>query len=649
MLDIKQNHEKVLYPTCRVRAEKAGGSGTVIYSKPDSKNKAEHLSFILTNHHVVEESIKIKEDWDSVIKRNIRKEFTSPVTVEIFRYSYLSKVDSSDARRADIVAYDKTHDLALLKLDSPFKQDYVAEIIPANEIKDIRLFTPIWSVGASLLHDPFANPGYITYLNEVIENKKYFMSNCLTGDTLVRLCDGTEATMEALSYKTEPYYVYGLDSNLNVVPTLASPAKVTGNNVEVFAVELDNGVVIKATENHLFMMRDGSYKSVRDLKVTESLMPFYRKISTKGLKDYEIIYSPGDNKWHYTHKFFSGIIPRGKIVPHKNFNHKDNSPNNFSIITQSEHAKIHIKKVTERMKNKTFDEIYGLEKSKIISDKMRAARVGKKPWQFGKTKEQYPQIGNGGRKAGFKGFSVLKGMTYEEYFGEEKSAKIRGKQSKSQSERVRSEEEIKRCKKMAYNMWKIREKAIVIQKMCPVCNKTFEVKGADKQQFCGKKCSAISRGFTGIPVWRTRNQVANVLNHKIVSIKSIGMVDRVYDITTGTHNFALSKGEIFVHNCNSIFGNSGGGVYLADNGYFIGVPSRISAIQIGFGVDIITWMGFFTAPQRVYEFLEEQDLRFIFDGKEDYYACMEKRRKKQKKSIIDFVTESKENPEEAEK
>ena len=104
-----------------------------------------------------------------------------------------------------------------------------------------------------------------------------------------------------------------------------------------------------------------------------------------------------------------------------------------------------------------------------------------------------------------------------------------------------------------------------------------------------------------------------------------------------------------MHNCNSIFGNSGGGVYLADNGYFIGVPSRISAIQIGFGVDIITWMGFFTAPQRVYEFLEEQDLRFIFDGKEDYYACMEKRRKKQKKSIIDFVTESKENPEEAEK
>ena len=178
MLGIKENHEKILYPTCRVRSEKAGGSGTIIYSKLDSKNPAEYLSFILTNHHVVEDAIKIKDDWDSVVKKNIKKEFTSPVGVEIFRYVYLSKVDSSDSRRAEIIAYDKYHDLAVLKLDSPLKQEYVASLIPEDKIKDLKLFTPIWSVGASLLHDPFANPGYITYLKEIIENKMYGMSNC---------------------------------------------------------------------------------------------------------------------------------------------------------------------------------------------------------------------------------------------------------------------------------------------------------------------------------------------------------------------------------------------------------------------------------------------------------------------------------------
>ncbi len=50
----------------------------------------------------------------------------------------------------------------------------------------------------------------------------------------------------------------------------------TGVNREVWKVTLDNGEIIKSTPNHRFMLRDGNYKELKDLKLGESLMPFRR-------------------------------------------------------------------------------------------------------------------------------------------------------------------------------------------------------------------------------------------------------------------------------------------------------------------------------------------------------------------------------------
>ena len=177
MLNITELHQKILYPVVRVRTEAAGGSGTVIYSQPNSEKPDEYLSFIMTCEHVIDNAITVREDWDPLLHKKISKEFKQQVGVELFSYVYLSKVDSSNSYRADIVAYDKEHDIAILKLDSPKKVDYVATIIPEKKIDDIKLFTPTLVSGCSLLHDPFGNPGFVTYMNEIIENKLYWMSN----------------------------------------------------------------------------------------------------------------------------------------------------------------------------------------------------------------------------------------------------------------------------------------------------------------------------------------------------------------------------------------------------------------------------------------------------------------------------------------
>lgn len=176
-MNIRELHEKVLYPVVRVKTEKAGGSGTVIYSAPDPNKSEEYQSFVMTCAHVVEGAIQTKKDWDSLLKKKIEKEFLEQVSVEIFDYVYLSRVNSSNSYKADIVAYDKSHDIAILKLDSPKKVDFVASVIPRDKVEKVKLFTETWTSGCSLLHDPFANPGYVTYLTEMINNKLYWMSN----------------------------------------------------------------------------------------------------------------------------------------------------------------------------------------------------------------------------------------------------------------------------------------------------------------------------------------------------------------------------------------------------------------------------------------------------------------------------------------
>lgn len=173
-----EKHEKFLYPCVRIYSEKAAGSGTIIYCKETPNEEGEFDTFVLTNHHVIESCITYGNDWDSLLKRKVEKEKFKIPHVEIFSYIRSSEVDSSNKYKADIVAYDKGHDLAVLKIQSPRKFEYVSSLIPKDEIKNIKLFTDVVVSGCSLAHEPFANFGQITFLKEIIDERRYFMTNC---------------------------------------------------------------------------------------------------------------------------------------------------------------------------------------------------------------------------------------------------------------------------------------------------------------------------------------------------------------------------------------------------------------------------------------------------------------------------------------
>lgn len=103
---------------------------------------------------------------------------------------------------------------------------------------------------------------------------------CFSGDTKIPLLNGEIKTLEELTqnYADKEFWVYSCDSEGNICAGKASHPRVT-KFAEVINVILDNGEEIKCTEDHLFLMRDGTYKQAKDLVAQDSLMPLYRKIS----------------------------------------------------------------------------------------------------------------------------------------------------------------------------------------------------------------------------------------------------------------------------------------------------------------------------------------------------------------------------------
>jgi len=213
MLNQTQLHEKILYPVTRVRSGDAGGSGVMVYSGPDSKNKGKFINICLTCHHVIADSIKLIDKWDSVLKRNQLRDVLEEVSVEVFQYDE-SRVVSANSTQAEIIAYDKDNDIAAVRLLNNNKIDYTAQVIAKNDIKDLKLFDPCWASGCSLLHDPFAGEGRLTYLREIIEQKSFLMAdaNMIFGNSGGGLFHGETGNLLGLSSRvTVTQLGFGVD------------------------------------------------------------------------------------------------------------------------------------------------------------------------------------------------------------------------------------------------------------------------------------------------------------------------------------------------------------------------------------------------------------------------------------------------------
>ncbi|CAG1769372.1 partial DNA gyrase subunit A, partial [uncultured bacterium] len=190
---------------------------------------------------------------------------------------------------------------------------------------------------------------------------------CFTGDTKIKLLDGTEKSFAELAElpKDDIFYVYSVNQHGDIVVGEGKNARVTRKNAQLMELVLDNGEVIRCTPDHRFMLRDGSYQQAQQLTSDDSLMAGYfdTQAIKQGLNDYLRIFQPRQQVYQFVHcladeynlaKGNAHALNTPFVRHHKNFNRWDNRPDNIERMTFLAHLHLHAQQLKTLWANDEF-------------------------------------------------------------------------------------------------------------------------------------------------------------------------------------------------------------------------------------------------------------------------------------------------------
>jgi ribonucleotide reductase alpha subunit len=158
---------------------------------------------------------------------------------------------------------------------------------------------------------------------------------CLTGDTVVCTPQG-DYTIKELSDIGDDVPVYCKNDKGRTTIRYMRHPRLTGKNVPVYRVTLDDGVSFRATGNHKVQLTDGDYRRVNQLVAGDSLCVMTRYHAS--LKDvfpqcnsnsqnYAWL-SDGFSKCKSEHRlvyeFYHGKIHKGHVIHHRDYNALNN-------------------------------------------------------------------------------------------------------------------------------------------------------------------------------------------------------------------------------------------------------------------------------------------------------------------------------------
>src|SRR5205085_4067743 len=113
---------------------------------------------------------------------------------------------------------------------------------------------------------------------------------CFTGDTKIKLLDGTEKSFAELAElgTDTVFHVYSVERNGRIVIGEGRNARITRQKARIIELTLDQSEKIRCTPDHRFLLRNGTYKQAQDLTSEDSLMPGYfdTAIIKDGLNEY---------------------------------------------------------------------------------------------------------------------------------------------------------------------------------------------------------------------------------------------------------------------------------------------------------------------------------------------------------------------------
>ena len=181
----------------------------------------------------------------------------------------------------------------------------------------------------------------------VIALGKSSYARCFSGDTRVALVDGTAPTLEELARRHEDgdlSWGYSIGENGQLLVTLLDAPRFVGRDT-LLEITLDDGQVIRATPDHDFMRRDGSWTAAGDLRPSDSIMPLYRA----PYRGYEMTYQPMTGYYYPTHRLADEWNMRNGIYDdvadshrhHVDHDRRNNNPWNIVRMAASDHIRHH--------------------------------------------------------------------------------------------------------------------------------------------------------------------------------------------------------------------------------------------------------------------------------------------------------------------
>ena len=449
-------------------------------------------------------------------------------------------------------------------------------------------------------------------LNEIYIVEGDSAGGCFSGDTLIALADGRSLSFKDIIAEQaagKEHFCYTIRNDGKIGLERIINPHMTKTAAKVLKVTMDNGETLVCTADHPFMMRDGSFKQINEIKPNESLMPLYRKFSDIKepgitINGYEMVLDPINDRWLFTHmladwyNLWQGVYKEKERehCHHADFNKLNNNPTNIARLSVENHLQLHrehvektlhredvIKKCLEIRRTKEFREMMSSrmkqpETSQILSDNAKAQWENNeyKEYMIQKWREFY-----GTNEAYRNENKEQLNKNQHEYWGNEVN---RLNQSRRVSEYyANNPEAIDKKSNFAIAQWKDevllewrREKTQqqwtpeFRSKRAAAYNKTYY-----RKTISALKQFEIEQGKLNIDAYQAHrletkdktllrfdtfctryfegdiekaSDAVSKFNHRILSIERLEEPIDVYDIEVpNTHNFALASG-VFVHN-----------------------------------------------------------------------------------------------------
>ena len=244
--------------------------------------------------------------------------------------------------------------------------------------------------------DGFALPGKLADCSErdpaqseifIVEGDS--AGGCFSGNTKIKLVSGKELTMKQLANdwdKGIKHYGYATNDSgdIRVIP-LEHP-HLTKQNAKIVEVELDNQQRIECTPDHLFRLRDGTYRRADSLKKNDSLMPLktrYTKKNESPGAGYEMVWMNNKQEWNHTHHLADlyNLLTKkykkaqGDMRHHVDYCKTNNDPRNIIRMEKHEHLDHHAQLGSQLLKRLWKNPAYRARKIK------QASESAKRQWQ----------------------------------------------------------------------------------------------------------------------------------------------------------------------------------------------------------------------------------------------------------------------------